>query len=33
MAKKTIGKVISWIAIDLGLLVIVLVLYKVISGF
>lgn len=30
--NKTIGNIISWIAIGLGLLVIVLVLYKIIQG-
>ena len=32
MKKKIIGNIISWIAIVLGLLVIVLILYKVIIG-
>jgi len=30
--KKLVGKIISWISISLGLLVIILVLYKLIRG-
>jgi len=32
MKNKVIGKVISWVSIILGLIVIVLVLYKIIKG-
>ena len=32
MTKLTTGKIISWIAIILGLIVIILVLYKIIIG-
>ncbi len=32
MATKTIANTISWIAILLGLLVIILVLYKIVKG-
>lgn len=32
MTNKTIATIVSWIAIILGLIVIVLVLYKIIQG-